>query len=540
MSLARATAVMTAGTVLSRLTGVVRLTALAAALGIAESRLPDTYNLANTVPNIIYELVLGGVVTSIFVPLFVELMQKEERERAWEVISAIITISLVVLSFIAVVGIVAAPLIAGFYAGRLDGGDQLLQQEAITFLLRLFIPQVVLYGVYFVTAGVMNAHRRFGPPMWTPILNNVVLIGVLIVFHRVYGDVTLRSVTKEQLLVLGLGTTASVAPMGLLLLPYLRRLGRFRLTTRLRHPAVRKLARLSVFVVGFVMANQVGYIVIQWLANRQQGGYSAYVSAFTFFLMPVGLFVWSITTALMPSLSEHATNERWAEFKDQLSVGIRSTVFLMLPAAVGYLILGDLIVQVLLQHGVTTAASTDLVGDVLRFFVLGLVQFSILQLFVRAFYAMQDTKTPFVVNCGVVVVNIALAVPMFVWFDVRGIAGAQAIANTAGMIALGVALSRRLKGIEAGALARAVGRITIAAAGMGLVVAVAAYGTDRILDPASLVGRLAVLTALSALGAAVYLSFAHLAKVRELDFVRGLLRRGPRMPPPASEGASPG
>ena len=530
MSLARSTAVMTAGTVLSRATGVIRLAVFAAVFGIAESRLPDTYNLANTFPNILYELVLGGVVTSIFVPLFVELLEKEDRERAWEVISAILTVSLIALTVIALIGVLAAPLIAGFYAGRLEGADHALQQEAITLLLRLFLPQIVLYGVYFIASGILNAHKRFGPQMWTPIVNNLVLIGVFIYFQQVYGAVTLGSITDTQLLIIGLGTTASVAPMGLLLLPYLRKLGSYRPTIRLRHPSVKKLARLGVFVIGFVVANQAGYIVIQWLANRQQGAYSAYISAMTFFLMPIGLFVWSITTALVPSLSEHATNERWEEFKQQVSVGVRALVFLMLPAALGYLVLGELIVRLLLQHGLATQTSTELVTDVLRLFVLGLVQFSVFQLFVRAFYSMQNTKTPFVVNCVVVGVNVVLAVPMFVWFEVRGIAAAQAIANTVGAVVLGVVLARRLGGFGASRWGAATARIAAAAGGMTIVVAAGLYLIERVTDASGVVAQVLVLSVLVLLGAGAYFGFARLAGVRELDYVRSLVRRKQQVP----------
>ena len=525
VSLARSTAVMTAGTVLSRATGVIRLAVFAAVFGIAESRLPDTYNLANTFPNILYELVLGGVVTSIFVPLFVELLEKEERDRAWRVIGAIVTVSLIGLTVIALVGILAAPWIARFYAGRLEGADYELQVEAITFLLRLFLPQIVLYGVYFITSGILNAHKRFGPQMWTPIVNNLVLIGVFIYFQQVYGAVTLSSITDRQLLIIGLGTTASVAPMGLLLLPYLRGLGRIRFNLTLRHPAVAKLAKLGVFVIGFVVANQAGYIVIQWLANKQQGAYSAYISAMTFFLMPIGLFVWSITTALVPSLSEHATNGRWQDFRDQVAVGIRSLLFLMLPAALGYLVLGELIVRVLLEHGLATGASTELVTDVLRFFVLGLVQFSVFQLFVRAFYAMQNTKTPFFVNVVVVVVNVALAIPMFVWFEVRGIAAAQAIANTVGMVVLGILLARKLGGFKGSELPSAATRIAIAAGGMTALVWGGLFVAERLLEAPGFAGSVVILSILVVAGAASYLGLAQVARVKELDYVRSLVRR---------------
>ena len=516
---------MTVGTVISRVTGVVRLAAMVAALGIAESRLTDTYNLANTAPNILYELVLGGVVTSVFVPVFVELLEKEEKDEAWRVISAVITVALLALTALAILAVLAAPVIAGFYSGRLEGADQAIQRDAITFLLRLFLPQIVLYGIYFLVAGVINAHKRFGPPMWTPIVNNIVLIAVFLAFHELYGKVTLANVTDTQLLVIGLGTTASVAPMGLLLLPYLRKIGRFRPNLSLGHPSVRKLVRLAPFVVGFVVANQAGYIVIQWLANEQQGAYSAYISAFTFFLMPVGLFVWSITTALLPVMSEHATNERWDALRQQLSTGVRATAFLMIPSTLAYLILAPLLVRVLLQHGVTTAASTELVSDVLRLFVLGLVQFSVFQLFVRAFYALQDSRTPFVANCVVVVANVALAVPMFEAWGVSGIAGAQAIANTIGMVVLGAVMSRRLGGIELPRILGSVARIMIAAICMGAVLVAGEWGFHNAFSDPSFVVQAVAVAVLIGMGSVAYLALAKVARVPELSYVTGLLRK---------------
>lgn len=516
---------MTAGTIVSRVTGVLRLAAMVAALGIAESRLTDTYNLANTAPNILYELVLGGVVTSVFVPIFVELLQKEDRDEAWRVISGIITMCLLGLTVLAVLAVVAAPLIASFYSGRLEGALQEEQRAAITFLLRLFLPQIVLYGVYFLLAGAINATKRFGPPMWTPIVNNIVLIGVFVAFHQIYGKVTLETVTETQLLVIGVGTTASVAPMGLLLIPYLKRAGHFRPHLSLRHPAVAKLVRLAPYVAGFVVANQAGYVVIQWLANEQQGAYSAYISAFTFFLMPVGLFVWSITTALLPILSEHATNERWSELRRQLATGVRATAFLMIPTAVAFAILAPMIVRILLEHGVTTAASTELVSDVLRLFVLGLVQFSIFQLFVRAFYALQDSKTPFFVNCLVVACNVALAVPMFGVWGVVGIAGAQAVANTVGAIVLGIVIARRVRGIEIGAIFSSGLRAVAAAAGMAIVL----WGGYRLFDSpdASFVVQALVAAGLVGIGGATYLGLAHVVGVPELAYVMQLVRRRP-------------
>lgn len=524
-SLARSTAIMTAGTVVSRLTGVIRLGVIAAALGVAETRLTDTYNLANTVPNIVYELVLGGVITSVFVPLFVELLEKEQRDRAWEVISAILNVSLLTLTAVTLVGVLAAPWIAHFYASRLHGSELAVQQHAITFLLRLFIPQVVLYGLYFVAAGILNAHKRFAAPMFTPIVNNLVVIAAFVIFRELYGRVTLSDVTTPQLLLIGLGTTLSVAPMGLLLVPTLRRIGSYRLTLSLDHPSIRKLARLSVFVVGFVLANQVGFVVIQWLANAQRGGYSAYVFASTFFLLPIGLFTWSITTALVPSMSAHAVHERWDDYRERLSTGIRASTFLMLPAVVGYFVLSKPMIAVLLQHGVATAVSTDLVSAVLRFFVFGLLQFAIFQLLTRAFYALQDAKTPFYVNCGVVALNVAVNVPMFEWLHVEGLAAGQGIAYTAGSIVLARIMARRLGGLDGARIAASSVRIAVASAGMGIVVWALAHLLGTTMTDGTFVVQLVALAVPVGAGALAYLGLAHVLHVEELDYVRGLVRR---------------
>ena len=525
-SLARATAVMSVGTVLSRVAGLLRLVAIVAALGVAESRLPDTYNLANTAPNIIYELVLGGILTSVFVPVFVQLLEEEGRDRAWEVVSAIINISLVVLIAITVAGIVAAPLIAKFYAGRCTGCET-QQQEVLTFLLRLFIPQIIFYGLTAMTAGLLNAHKRFGAPMYTPVLNNLAVIALFVAFHQAVPMVTLESVSTAQLTIIGAGTTAGVVLMALAQLPFLRGLGRYRLTLSMRHPAIKKLVGLSVFVIGYVVTNQLGYLIVQWLANKQQGGYSAYVSAFIFFLLPQGLFAVSIFTALLPGMSEHAVNQRWPEYRDRLATGIRATVFLVLPAAIGYFVLGEQIVRFLLERGVATARSTDLVADVLRFFVLGLVPFSLYQLFLRAFYALQDTRTPFLINCSATIVNVIVNVAAFGAFGVEGLAVGHAASYVFGVFIQAVVLSKRIGGLELRRVIQGTVRMAVAGAAMGGLVWVVATTLEDAIAPTGSGAQALGLIVPVLVGIVSYLGFARVLRVEELAQVRSLI--GSRM-----------
>ena len=526
VSLARSTAAMTVGTVISRVTGVVRLAVLAATLGVTETRLTDSYNLANMAPNILYELVLGGVITAVFVPVFVELLRKDDRSLAWQDISGVVTWSLLALTILAVVGVLAAPWIAGFYASRLEGAAQADQQRVITFLLRLFIPQVVLYGIYFMSSALLNARGRLVLPAYTLIVNNLVLIAVLIVFQQSFGTPDISTVTTAQLLLLGLGTTLSVAPGGLLLLPSVLRLGGFRPTLRIDPALWRKLLRLSSFIGGTIAANQIGYLVVQWLSNGTQGGYTAYISAFTFFLLPIGLFVVSLTTAMAPSLSEHALGRDWDRFKDDLSRGVRAILFVMLPATAGFLILGHPLVEAFLEHGVVTGSSTTLIVDVLTFFVLGLVQFSLFQVLVRGFYSMQNGKTPFLINCVVIAVNIAINVPMYRWLGIPGLAAGHAIAYSLGVVLLTRSLTTAVGAFDLRRVGASFARISAATAGMAAL----AWGTlwlvNASLGSEGTARQLVGLVAVTVVGAVSYLGLSSILKIEEFDLVkRALLRR---------------
>jgi putative peptidoglycan lipid II flippase len=525
-SLKRASAVMSVGTVFSRVTGLLRLFAIAAALGIAEKgSIADSFNLANTAPNIIYELILGGILTSVFVPVFVELLEKEGRERAWEVGSALINLSLITLAAIATLGVLAAPLIAKLYTLNVDGSQVEAQRHVLTVLLRLFIPQIVFYGLTALTAGLLNAHKRFGAPMFTPVLNNLSVIAVFLLFHQAYERVTLETITTAQLLIIGLGTTAGVALMAVAQIPSLRGLGRYRLSLSVAHPSLKKLARLAVFVIGYVAVNQVGYLIVQVLAAGEPGGYAAYVYAFTFFMLPHGLFAVSVITALLPGMSEHAVKEEWDAFRDRLSTGVRATIFLLLPAAVGYFVLGDPIVRILLEHGNTTRESTRLVSSVLRFFVLGLVPFAIFQMYLRAFYALQDTRTPFLINCAAVALNTSLNLILFPWLGVKGLALGHASAYTFGTFAQARYLARRVGSLELPRLMRAGVRIAGASAVMGIGVWAIYNGMNRLLgDGGFVVQSIETATAVVA-GAVIYLVCASLFHVEEVKLVKGILGR---------------
>jgi putative peptidoglycan lipid II flippase len=516
----RASAVMALGIGLSRLTGLLRIAAVATAIGVVEGRLADAYNIANAVPIVIYELMLGGIMTSVVVPVMVELID-EDRRRAWRMANALMNLSVIVLTLVTVVGVAAAPWIARFYASRMGGAEGELHREVITLLLRLLIPQIIFFGLAGITAGLLNAHHRFAVPMYTPILNNAAVIIVFVAFYQAFGVADV-DVGTRQLAIIGLGTTSGVALMALAQLPFLREFGGYQAAVSIPWPLLKKITRLSAYIIGYVLISQIGYLFMQWLASAQQGGYSAFVVAYTFFLVPISLVGYSISTVLLPDMSSHATHERWVEFRERLSVGMRVDLFLLLPAAIGYLVLGQEILRVLLLNGVMTLQSVDLIWHVLAFMILGLPQAAIFSTFVRAFYAMQDARSPFLIVSAVVLLNAFLNVPLFAWMGVRGLALGQAIAFTAAIVVSGRRLSDRISGIDARRAVQSGLRSLLAAVGMGVVVWATLQPLERYLASGSPIGAMLLIIGLGVLGVGVYLALAWALGVEEVTYLRRL------------------
>ncbi len=525
-SLARPAAVMAAGTALSRLTGLGRFMALAFALGVAESRLADAYNIASTLPIVLYELVLGGILTSIFVPVVVQELRTKDPNEAWRSVSALVSVALAALVAMTLLIVLLAPLIIDVFSSRVEGPAGAEQERLATFFLRVFAPQVFLFGAAALAAALVNAHGRFGPPMFSPILNNLILIGTFLLFAAVAaGTPTAGSVADDtgQKLLLGLGATGGVAAMAAVNWWFVRRLGgRLRLLLDWRHPAVRRVAVLSLWTLLFVGVNALGTAVSFWLANGRQGGPTAYVLAFAFFQLPIGIAAVSIMTALVPKLSAHYVDGDDGLFRARLAGGLRATAILMLPATAAYLVLADPLVSLLLEHGVAKEASARLVADVLRLFAVGLVPFASFLLLSRAFYARQDNRTTALWNILAVGVTVALDFALYPLWDVRGLALAHSLGFVVGSAVLAWVLTRRVGDLQARRslveLVKVVAASILAADAMLAVVALSEWGLDE--------GDLRSLVQLIVGGAAGLATFVYVAgrlRVEDLALFRRLV-----------------
>jgi putative peptidoglycan lipid II flippase len=526
----RHAAVMTVGTTLSRLTGFLRLTAMTATLGVTVSSLGSVYTVANLTPNIVYELILGGILTSVFVPVFVDRMETKGTDDARDVANRVMTLALVILVVVAALGALFAERIIRLYLVSSDAPDREAQVQLGVFFLRWFMPQIVFYGVGAVAIGLLQAHRRFAAPMFAPILNNLVVIGTFVAYAIVRGDRPPRvvGITAAEQTVLAVGTTLGVIVMTVALWPSLRSLG-YRLQVRLdwRHEAVRHLVRLAGWVALYVAANQLAYVVIIVLNNRFEAGPQIYTTAFTVFQLPHAIFAVSIFTALLPGMSEQWSTGHPEGVRALVSRGLRDTAVVTLPAAVGLLVLAEPIARLLFEHGEAVSRDSVAIARTLQGFAVGLLFFSTFQLLTRTFYAMQDTRTPALVNVVAALVNVGAALVYVgpLKLGLRGMALAHATSYVAAAGVLLMLLRRRLGPIDGARIARTAAKASIAA----VASAVAALGVVEVWEaPAgsSVPVQAAHVGAAIAVGVLVFLISALILRVGEVDDLKqAVLRR---------------
>jgi putative peptidoglycan lipid II flippase len=457
-SLLRSGAIMAIGTVVSRVTGFLRTAVLVMALGTAA--LGDAYNVANTIPNIVYDLLLGGILTSVIVPLIV---QSRERDRRYgeEYEQRLFTGAVIFLALLTITAVLLAPMFISLYGN----GFRAEQRELAVLFARFFLPQIFFYGVGAFAGAILNARGRFGAPMWAPVLNNVVVIGIGLVFLLIStGKVNPGTITDGQIQLLALGTTGGIVLQTVALWPSLRAAG-FRWRPRLdfQHGEIGAIARMAGWTLVYVIATQTAFAVITALSTEagdrgiREGiaygvGYTPYFNAYQLFQLPYAIVGVSVITALLPRMSEHAAEERRDLVRSDFSSGLRLSSVIIIPAAVLMFVLGEEVTTVLFAHGNTSQADALMIADVLRAMAVALVPYSAYQLMLRVFYAYRDTRTPAFIALITVTTNIALAFVMFAVLPteriVVGIAAGVAVSNAVGVLVSWGVLRWRLGGLD--------------------------------------------------------------------------------------------
>ncbi|MFB7297146.1 murein biosynthesis integral membrane protein MurJ [Streptomyces rubiginosohelvolus] len=441
----RGSAVMAAGSVVARATGFARSAVVAAALGTIGPA-ADGYAVGNALPTIVYMLLLGGALNAVFVPELVR-AAKEHPDKGVAYTDRLVTVCVVALLVITATAVWAAPAIVDAYT------DYTGRQAAMTVALaRYCLPQIFFLGLFTLLGQVLNARGRFGAMMWTPVLNNVVVIAVFGLYLALSlggGD----TLTPTGTALLGWGTTAGIAVQTLSLFPALRA-ARFRWRPRFdwRGTGLTRPLRAAGWLVLLVLANQAAYWVTTRLATSAGldggPGFGAYNNAYVLWVVPHGIITVSVVTALLPGMSAAAADGDLAGVRRDVSHALRVCAAAVVPAACALLALAGPVTALVFGYGRTSAADTAALAGILMAFAPGLIALSGQYVLSRAFYALSDTRTPFLLNLVIVALNAGLSLAaahlLPARWAVTGMAAAYSLALCAGWALTGRVLCRRL------------------------------------------------------------------------------------------------
>ncbi len=540
------TAVMAVGTVVSRASGFVRSALLVAALGA--SLHGDLFNIANTIPNMLYILLAGGVVNAVLVPQLVRAM-RDDPDGGDAYANRIITLAGTFLAVVTVALVVGAPWLMSLFLDRsFDQACLSAQRASVVDFARLCLPQVFFYGMYVLVGQVLNARGRFGPMMWAPIANNVISVGVLVVYLGTFGpaDDLFGAYTPGRELLLGLGSTAGIAAQFLILVPYLRASGfRYRPRFDFVGTGLSHTLRLGVWTVLFVVVNQVAYTVVVRLASSgtsavachpsttTDSGYTVYSQTFLIMMVPHSVLTVSLATAILPRLAARAADDDLGGLATSLASTVRSALALIVPFAALVPLVAPDAARVLWGYG-AAANESDLFVASLSLFGVGLVLFTVHYLMLRGFYALERTDTVFWIQCAVAGTNIVAALVLVKGVDDLATAPALVLAYAASY-AVGAVLSysmlrRRLDGLHTPELVRFLVRLVVAVALATAVAWGALELLDQVDDSASWVPTFVRLAVVGVVDLAALLLAARLLRIREVTAVAETVTR--RLPLP--------
>jgi putative peptidoglycan lipid II flippase len=465
-SVLSSSAVMAVGTFFSRVSGFVRSALLAAALGTRIHA--DVFNIANTLPNMLYILLAGGVVNAVLVPQLVRSL-KNDPDGGEAYTSRVITLVGVFLAAVTVVLVLTAQWWMGIFVA--DSWDRASYDSAVT-MARYCLPQVFFYGMFVLVGQVLNSRRRFGPMMWAPITNNIVSVAMLVTYLIVFGagDPRHGPFTSGQALLIGLGSTVGIAVQLLVLLPYLRAAGvSLRPRFDFRDAGLGHTLRLGVWTVLFVVVNQIAYAVVVHLASTGSAdggtGYTIYSAVFLVIMVPHSIVTVSLATAILPRLSASAEAGDDRGVARSLAPTVRTALAFVIPFAVLMPLLASPAARVFWGYG---AAKPDVDSYVAPLFLFGpgLAFFTVHYLLLRGFYAREENRAVFVIQCAVAATNIVAALVLVRLASAQHTAPALTIAYGlsygVGATISYVTLSRRIGGLKSRALLRFLARLAIA------------------------------------------------------------------------------
>ncbi|QNE76216.1 murein biosynthesis integral membrane protein MurJ [Streptomyces finlayi] len=532
--LLKSSALMAAGTMVSRLTGFVRSLVITAALGAAT--LGDAFTIAYTLPTMIYILTVGGGLNSVFVPQLVRSMKNDE-DGGEAFANRLLTLVMVALGVIVAVAVFAAPWLIGMMSQTIATNPD-ANSVAVTFA-RYCLPTIFFMGVHVVMGQILNARGKFGAMMWTPVLNNVVMIFTFGLFIWVYGtsgesDMGVTTIPDEGVQLLGIGTLLGLVVQALAMIPYLREAGfRFRPRFDWKGHGLGKTIKLAKWTVLFVLANQAGVLVVTQLATsageasgKNGTGFLAYSNAQLIWGMPQAIITVSVMAALLPRISRAAHDNDPGAVRDDISQGLRNSAVAIVPVAFTFLALGLPMCTLLYATSGTEAARS--MGFILMAFGLGLIPYSVQYVVLRGFYAYEDTRTPFYNTVIVAAVNAAASALSYVLLPAQwAVVGMAASYGLAYAVGVGVAwrrLRNRLGGdLDGPRIVRTYARLCLAAVPAAVVGGGIGFALLAALGEGAL-GSLAALICGGIVLLGVFFLAAKKMRIEELNGMVGMVR----------------
>ncbi|MEO7124904.1 MAG: murein biosynthesis integral membrane protein MurJ [Nakamurella sp.] len=535
----RASGTMAVATLVSRLTGFVAKVVIVGVIGF--SAVNDAYSIANTLPNIIFELLLGGVLTSVAIPLLTRARSDPDGGEGYT--NRLMTMALVGLLVATGAAVLAAPALTRLYLSSGDNTDAVLATE----LAYLLLPQIFFYGMAALFGAILNTKERFAAPVWAPVVNNLVVIAVGVMLGlSTRGQATVTMLSRDQLLLLGLGTTLGIVMQAVAMIPSLRRAG-YRFHWRWGGDSrMREAGSLMLWAIAYVLISQVGYIVTTRVAshNHAKDGFIAlYNYGSMLFQLPYGILGVSLLTAIMPRMSRHAASGDMRAVKTDLGLANRLSTVALLPVTAAMIALAVPLTIVTARYGRVTDTNAHILAFTLAAFAFGLLPLAITLVQMRVFYAMKDGRTPTIINAIMVAVRVPLLLACLGlperWV-VPGLAGATSVSYVVGVVVGEIWLRVRFGSMGFGRTLDTIARTALASVAGG---AAAWWVTMRLLPASlsdSLIGAILQLAIGGLVGLIIVVAVLMLLRGNEIEALRRRLtarvttRLANRIPPAPS------
>lgn len=505
---AKAAGMLMVAMILSRIIGYVRDMVIYARFG--QNNFTDAYNAAFSIPDFLYYLLVGGALSSAFIPVFSSLIATKKEKEGWIVASTIFNIIIILMLFGIAIGIVFAPTLIHILVPGFDAANM----ELTVKMTRIMFVQTFFMALNGISMGILNSYHHFLAPAAGAVLYNLGIIIVGLILSPYIG-----------IMGFAVGVVAGAILNFCVQLPALFKIGlRYKPIIDLKHPGVRKIATLILPVLIGLSVTHFNLFVNQNLGSTlPEGMISALRAAQRIMQLPIGVFAIAIAVAVFPTLTGHAARKERTEFKKTMSLGVRTIIFITLPSSIGLIALREPIVRLLFQQGRFTPEDTQATAYALFFYCIGLFAYSAIQLLNRVFYSLQDTRTPVTVGIFTILINIGLNFLLIRYYAHGGLAFAYSLAGIVNMAGLLWVLRKRIGSIDGRKMTYSFLKTLGVSVIMGLAVYQTAAVVENFVDIGFKSGQLIQVLAGVVVGAVIFIGLALALKMEEGELAKKLI-----------------